>query len=499
MDCVVGIDFGTESVRAHVFGLDGRPLGSTAGPYPTRFPQPAWAEQDPDDWWSAVAVAVRGALDRAGIRPGEVIGLGVDTTSCTVLALGRDLAPLRPALIWMDVRAAREAEDVAACGDPALRINGAGGSPVSAEWMIPKALWLKRNEPETWSRAAVICEFQDYVNLRLTGRVAASFNNISMRWHYQAEHGGLPLSLLDRVNLSDLAAKWPRDIVRPGETVGTLTAEAAAHLGLPEGLPVAQGGADAFIGMIGLGVNAPGQVALVTGSSHLQLGVSDRAFHAPGIWGTYAEAVYPNRYIVEGGQTSTGSIVNWFKSRFAQSLSYEDLNRDAAALPPGAEGLLVLDHFQGNRTPYTDARSRGAITGLTLAHTPAHVFRAIVEGICMGTRLILDTMAAGGFRAERITVAGGATNSPLWLQIHADVAGVPLARTEVPDACALGSAILATVATGAHPGIDEAIAAMVRVRAVVEPDPERHAAYQPVYERYRELYAALKPVREDRA
>jgi sugar (pentulose or hexulose) kinase len=123
----------------------------------------------------------------------------------------------------------------------------------------------------------------------------------------------------------------------------------------------------------------------------------------------------------------------------------------------------------------------------------------VIEGICLGTRLILDTMAAGGFKADRITVAGGATNSPLWLQIHADTAGVPLTQTEVPDAPALGSAILAAVAVGAHPGIDEAIAAMVRTRAVIEPDPGRHAAYEPIYARYRELYPALKPIREGHA
>jgi ribulokinase len=496
MDRVLGIDFGTEGVRAHVFGLDGKPLGSGIGTYPTRFPSPAWAEQDPNDWWVAAAGAVRAALDRAGASPGDIVGMAVDTTSCTVVALGRDDVPLRPALIWMDVRSDREAGDVAASDDPALRVNGAGRSPVSAEWMIPKALWIKRNEPQIWDRAAVVCEFQDYVNLLLTGRLVGSLNNMSIRWHYQAEHGGLPSSLLDRLGLSDLAARWPGDVLRPGEPIGGLTAEAASHLGLRQGLPVAQGGADAFIGMVGLGVAAPGQLALVTGSSHLQLGVADHAFHRPGVWGTYADAVYRGRYVVEGGQTSTGSIVNWFRSRFAPSIGYEELNRDAAALPPGAEGLLVLDHFQGNRTPYTDARSRGAVTGLTLKHTPAHVFRAIVEGVCLGTRLILDTMADAGFRADSITVAGGATNSPLWLQVHADTAGVPLVVTEVPDAPALGSAILASVGVGAHASVEDAIRAMVRTRAVIEPDAGRHAAYAPIYDRYKELYAALKPVRE---
>ena len=154
---------------------------------------------------------------------------------------------------------------------------------------------------------------------------------------------------------------------------------------------VVQGGSDAFIGVIGLGVTEPGEMALITGSSHLHIGIADRVVHKPGVWGTYMDGVYPGKPIIEGGQTSTGSVIAWFKRHFAEHTSWETLNEGAAAVPPGAEGLLVLDHFQGNRTPYTDALSRGAITGLTLKHTPAHVFRAIIEGICLGTRLITDS------------------------------------------------------------------------------------------------------------
>jgi ribulose kinase len=143
------------------------------------------------------------------------------------------------------------------------------------------------------------------------------------------------------------------------------------HLGLREGMLVVQGGSDAFIGVIGLGVTKPGEMALITGSSHLHIGIADRVVHKPGVWGTYMDGVYPGKPIIEGGQTSTGSVIAWFKRHFAEHTSWETLNAGAAAVPPGAEGLLVLDHFQGNRTPYTDALSRGAITGLTLKHTPA--------------------------------------------------------------------------------------------------------------------------------
>ncbi|WP_181701019.1 FGGY-family carbohydrate kinase [Chthonobacter albigriseus] len=495
MAYVIGIDGGTESLRAHVFDLEGRPRGSHATPYQTAFPEPGRAEQNPDDWWAAVGSATQGALKASGVDAGDVIAIAIDTTSCTVVALDGEGRPLRPSMIWMDVRAAREAADVAASGDPALRINGGGAGPVSAEWMIPKALWLKRHQPEVFERAARICEYQDYLNWRCTGRWVASLDNVSIRWHYQSAHGGWPISLLARMGLEALQEKWPREVLAPGEIVGGLTREAAAHMGLRPDTPVVQGGADAFIGMIGLGVTEPGELALITGSSHLQLGVAEREVHKAGVWGTYQGAVYPGKPILEGGQTSTGSVIAWFKRNFAPHLSYDELNAAAGAIPFGAEGLIVSDHFQGNRTPHTDPLARGAITGLTLSHTPAHVYRAIVEGVCFGTRLIVDTFGSA-LPASRVVAAGGATNSPFWLQTHADTLGVSIQLTEVSDACALGSAVLAAAGVKRFASIEEGARAMVRVRTTIDPDPRAVEAYAPIYARYRSAYDALKPLRE---
>lgn len=494
MAYVLGIDGGTESLRAHVFDLSGRSRGVGKGAYDTRFPQPGQAEQNPDDWWHAAGVAVREAVAAAGIRPDQISALACDTTSCTVVALDAAGRPLRPCLMWMDVRAHREAAEIAACNDPALRLNGGGQGPVSPEWMLPKALWLKRNQPAVWARAAMIGEYQDFMTLRLTGRWAASLNNVTMRWHYQTLHGGWPTTMLARLELADLIDRWPAEIVAPGAVIGPLTGAAARHLGLKPGTPVVQGGADAFIGMIGLGVTRPGDLALITGSSHLQLGIASRTVHAPGTWGTYMDCVYPGRPVIEGGQTSTGSVIAWFKRNFAEHIGYDTLNAAAQALPPGAEGLLAVDHFQGNRTPHTDPLARGAITGLSLKHTPAHVYRALIEAICLGTRATVEAFGAA-FEARRIVVAGGATRSPFWLQVHADTLGLPLELTEETEACALGSAILAAHGAGHFASIDDGCAAMVRLARRIEPDPVAHAAYAGVHARYCAAYHALKPLR----
>jgi ribulose kinase len=264
---VLGIDGGTEGLRCGVFRCsDGAEVAYASSPYPTTFPHPGQAEQQPADWWAALVAAVRAALAKAesdhGVTAADVGALCVDTTCCSVVALSADgtragVTPLRPCLLWMDMRSAQQAARIAATGDPALCVNGAGTSPVSAEWFLCKALWLKEHEPATWAAATHVCEYQDYINLRLTGRYVGSTNNAAIRWHFQ---GGTapPVSLLAALDLTDLLGKWPSVMVAPGSPIGAgLTPDAASALGLPPGLLVAQGGADAFIGMLGLGGALP--------------------------------------------------------------------------------------------------------------------------------------------------------------------------------------------------------------------------------------------------
>lgn len=486
-------DGGTESLRARVYDLDGNCLGTAAVPYKTNF-RPGRVEQDPEDWWRNFVTAARAAMAGAGIDPAQVEAICYATTCCTVVALDREGRALRPAIMWMDVRAHDEAQAVLETGDPALALNGDGQGPVSAEWMIPKSLWLKRNEPQIFARAHRICEYQDFITHRLTGEWAASLDNAGLRWHYRSRQGGWASSLLAALDLSELEGKWPDRVVAPGEVIGTLTATAAAELGLPPSVKVVQGGADALIGMIGLGVSQPGQLAMITGSSHLQFGVTEGPVHAPGVWGSYADIVYPDRWIVEGGQTSTGSIINWLSRLTGGPLDFDALNRKAAALPPGSEGLLVQDHFQGNRTPHTDPLSRGALVGLTLGHELHHIFRAVMEGIGFGTRAILDAFRAAGYAGQEMTVGGGATASDLWLQIHADTAGIPVRVPASPDAPSTGSAVLAGVGAGHFATIDDGIAQMVHPGRLIEPIPANMAQYDAIYARYVALYPALKEV-----
>jgi ribulokinase len=449
--------------------------------------------------------AVHEAMSESGVSPEEISGISHDCTSCTVVALDESDQVLRPAILWMDVRAADQARRIGETGDPALKYNGFG--PVSAEWMPSKALWLKENEPDTYSDARRICEYTDWMTHRLTGEWTASINNTSIRWYYDRDEGGWPESLYEAVGLDDLLEKFPQDVLDLGTVVGGLRKEAAEELGLRPDIPVAQGGVDAYVAMVGLDALDPGKMALITGSSHVMLGQATEPIHGPGFWGAFTDAVIPGQYVVEGGQVSTGSVVAWFKNRFAGNEAeeaerrgvdtYDVLNELARDVPPGSEGLVVIDYWQGNRTPHTDPEARGMMWGLSLSHDTGHVFRAILEGICYGTEHIFRTLRENEFEPREIVAAGGPTKSDLWMQMHADVSGLPISFTKVGDAPALGSAILASVGAEIYPDIKEAASNMVHTESSIEPDQERHEEYKFYVDKYVETYPRMQELMHD--
>ena len=496
---IIGIDGGTESIRVGLFDLEGKLILARNQSYKTYFPQSGWAEQDPAEWWQALCTATNKLMNDSAVSPSNIKGIGVDATSCTVVFLDRHKRPLRKALLWMDVRSDQEARFIAECGHSALKYNGHGN--VSAEWMPCKALWVKRHQPDIYREADAVCEYLDYINYHLTGEYVGSINNASIRWYYDDDMGGFPQSFYETIGLEDLVAKFPSTVLDMGVPVGQLTKSAAADLGLQEGTVVAQGGADALVGMIGLNVVNPGQLAFITGSSHLALGLTKQAFHKKGIFGTYPNAVIRGLHTVEGGQISTGSIIQWFKSHFLQGLQEEAATRDmsiyelmgqkAAEIQIGSEGLIVLDSFQGNRTPLVDSNLRGAIWGLSLRHRPEHIFRAIMEGVAYGTEYIFRTFREAGYAVSEIFACGGATRSRLWMQIHSDVSGIPIQIPEVQDAPLLGSAILAAVASGFYPTIQDGAQKMVRIQDEILPDPKNHETYKFFVDQYIETYDRL--------
>ncbi len=508
----LGIDFGTESARALLIDAqNGAIIATAVEPYPhgvidTVLPSgtplpPDWALQNPLDWLHAAETTVKKVLAETGINPQAVRGIGIDFTSCTVLPVKESGAPLCLMPAWREApnawpklwkhhaaqpQADRITELARERGEPWLARYG---GIISSEWLLPKALQIIEEDPQIYAAADLIIEGGDWVAWQLTGNFirnacAAGFKGL---WH---KADGYPseayLSELHPAFGDFYLTRGRGRVAPPGETVGTLTPEWAARLGLGEHTRVAVGIIDAHAGVLGAGIAQSGVLYMAMGTSTCHMLLAEEERFCEGISGVVEDGILPGWFGYEAGQAGVGDIFNWF-TRFS-GLDHETLTRKAAQLPPGSDGLLALDWWNGCRTPLVDADLSGLILGFSLRTPPEAVYRALIEATAYGTRLILDTFAAGGIPVEKIVASGGLTKNPLLLQIYADVTGLPFEIAATEQASALGAAILGAVAGGAYEDLGAAVAAIAPApRAVIQPDPEAHRRYAQFYELYRQL------------
>ena len=499
---LLGIDYGTESCRAAIFDLAGRPIAFAATPYTTTHPRPGQAEQSPEDWWDALKASVYRVLNETGIPGRHIAGISYDATTMTVVAMDAHGRELRPAIMWMDVRATEQAARAETIDHWARLYNGGGTMGATAEWYPFKAAWLKENEPEVYKAAHRLVDAPEWLNYKLTGEWTLNINSAALRMYYNRDKGGWPVEFYEHIGCGDVFDKIPERVLDLGEPVGGLTTAAAKDLGLLPGTPVAQGCPDAWAGQIGLGVVEPGKTAVITGSSHVITGQSPNPLHGKGFFGGYTDGVIPGQYTCEGGLVSSGSVLKWFKDNFAGDVTaaaerlgynpYKILDERSANVPVGSNGLIINEYFQGNRTPYTDSKARGIVWGLTLGTTPEEFYRAIQESVCYGTAHVLKAFKDAGFASTELVACGGATKSRDWMQMHADVTGVPVTLTEVGDAVVLGSCMLAAVGSGQYHSIQDAARNMVRETDRIEPRPEVHEEYQFYLDKYMETYPRLR-------
>ncbi len=486
MTVFLGIDLGTTCVRVGVVSDTGHMLAVDETTLATRHPGPGRAEQDARSWWPAVCGAARRAVARSGVHVEEIGGIGLSATSSTVVLLDATGQPLAPAVLWMDVRAAEEAAETA-IDHPVLRYSGGSDA---AEWLVPKAMWYRRHEPATYDRAERIAEGLDYLTFLLTGEWVGSLLTATCKWNYDPLGGGFAEDLFAAFGVPDLAEKLPARIAPMGSVAAGLCRPAADDLGILPGIPVAVGGIDAHMAVPGTGAFGGGSLCMIGGTSVVLLFVTDRASYGPGIWGPYPEVYGPGTWLLEGGQVSAGSILSWYRDHVGQT-THAALVEAALATPPGRTGLLALDYFQGNRTPYRDERLRGGILGLDLHHTPGHVYRALAESIAYGTKNAADAIERLGGGISEVVVAGGIRRNAVWLQATADVLQRPIALPAETEASVFGAAVTAAVASGTHATLVDATRAMVRCERIVEPDPALRDVYEEGFQRYTAVTASL--------
>ena len=494
MPYLIGIDVGTQGLRVCVFDANGQKQVEAIEAFKTQFPAPQQVEQNPEDWWTAACRGLATVVQALGERAKEIKGLSYACTSCTAVVLDHEARPLRPALMWMDERALLEAEHITQTQGASLKYSG---GVVSPQWMLPKTAWLIKHEPDCFENAFRIVEQTDYFTYKLTGQWTLSYQNLVAKWNYANPVGGWPEGFLKAAGVEAAQAKWPDRILPVATPIGTLRPELADELGLPGDLIVAQGGIDSHAGMIGLSVIEPGEIGVVMGTSTVLMGQSDRPIFAD-VWGPYPDANLPGTYTIGGGQTTTGSVIQWLVNSFTEAHDGRltdlliQLEDEAASIPPGSNGLVALEYFQGNRTPIKDPKARGALWGMTLWHTFPAVLRAFYEGIAFGTRHILENLEQHGFDVKRIAVGGGNARSDLLVHIMADACGLTLHRVTEPHNTALGAAIWAGLGAGVWDSYPDAVNQMVHMQAPIEPDPAIKDTYDFYFDKYVRTYLQLK-------
>jgi xylulokinase len=475
-----------------VWDSTGHAVAEGRASFELRSTHPGWGEQNAEDWWEATRTAIRRAAQNTDAR--RIAAVSVTHQRETFACVTEDGAPLRPAMLWLDVRATAEVAEYGTA-----QVHATTGKPPNPTPSWYKLLWLRRHEPETLVRADRVVDVAAYLVHKLTGYWRTS-------WASADPMGVLDMRTFDYdddlLGAAGLRREQLPELAPPGAVLGEIPAALAADLGLPHSVPVVAGVGDGQSAGLGTGTVEPGSAYLNLGTGLISGTYSET--YSTGVEYRVMAGGVPRTYVFEtfiGGGTFN---ISWFVEKFSGvnpqalglDLSAEQILETAAAqLPPGAEGLLALPYWTGALTPYWDSNARGTLVGLTGSHGKAHVYRAILEGLAFEQRLLTDGAEAVLDKPlERIVVLGGGSRSAVWCQIIADVLRRPLLIAREAEATCLGSGMLAAAAVGLYPSIREAASAMSDTGAVYLPHEGRAATYDGLYRVYRQLYPRLKDV-----
>lgn len=491
---LLGVDIGTSSTKGVLCDPHGTVLAAAIIEHETSFPQPGRAEHDADGLWWNDFVTVSRQLISGRYRGADVGGIAVSAIGPCMLPVDPAGKPLRPAVLYgIDTRATAEIELLNDQIGPEAILRLCGMT-LNSQTIGPKILWLRRHEPELFERTAMIHSSSDYVVFKLTGEhvidrhtasyFAPLFNMGALEWDPRFAGDIIEFEKLPRLgDASDIA--------------GGVTARASAETGLAVGTPVTFGTIDAAAEAVSVGVQNPGDTMIMYGSTMFFLGTVDHPQPDPRMW-TTAHPL-PNRRAVTCGMATSGLLTSWFcdlttpaTHGIDRGTTYEKLIAEATATPAGAEGLICLPYFAGERTPIQDPNARGVFAGLTLRHTREHLFRAILEGISFGARHNLEVMTEMHATPRRMIAVGGGTRNPLWVQVLSNIAGVSQLIPEQSIGASFGDAFLAGLGSGLIPSLDVLSNEWVRVVDQIDPDPTFGSRYDELYEIYLDLYKQTK-------
>ena len=492
MEILLAIDVGTTSVKAGLFSPDGRCLGLGRQEYQLETPAADRAQLDPEVYWQACLKTVRTAIGQAGLKPEQVKAVAVSSQGETTITVDAQGKVIYPALVWLDNRATDQAAFLA--DRFGREVYSRTGIPeIVATWPACKILWIRQNEPDVFKRAYKFLLVQDYLIYRLTGRIVTDGSISCTTLNYDLVKNSWWTEIQDAIGIQ--TAQLP-EIVQPGTTVGTLTAEAARLLGLTTRTCVVTGGMDQSVGAIGAGNFKPGMVSETTGAAlAIQATISNPMIDQSKVVPVYYHSA-PGQYLFVPVCPTAGMALKWLRDSFFQDEvqsaeaekvdAYDRLTSLAGSIPAGSDGLVMLPHLMGAFSPEPNLQARGSFTGFTLSHTRAHFVRALLEGVAFMLRRNLESIERTGIQVHEIRATGGGARSHLWNQIKADVCNRPVVTLANEETGLLGDAILAGVASGIFQSIEEGCNAMVRVKESLPPGADAEAYAEP-YHRYCEL------------
>ncbi len=488
MRTILGIDLGTSSVKAMLFDAEQGVIAVRAEEYGVDIAHPGWAQQSPALWWESLVRVLRWLESHYREAYRSVCAVGYSGQMHGMVLTDAKGQPVRPAVIWLDQRADRQLEEIGAV----LSEEDMGNvfcNRVSSGFAFPSLLWVREQEPEIFARAAHFLSPKDYIRYKMTGEIGAEVVDASSTTLFATGERDWAWEVIDRFHLPP--QMFPK-VHESADIAGTVTAQCEAQTGLPAGIPVIYGSGDQPAQSIGNGVIGPGRIISNIGTGGQISAFSSRpAYDKKLRTNTFCHAIR-NAWTIFGATLCSGMSLSWAKNKVFRVGSYEEINAAVAAVSPGADGLIYLPYLSGERTPHMNPDARGVFFGMTLGQEQGHFLRAVMEGVTYSLRDCLGILQELGIDAPEIIASGGATASPQWMQMQADILGKPVRVSRVKEQACLGSCLLAAVGTGVLPSLEEACGRFaVMDERVYLPDAANADVYREGYDTYRRLYERL--------
>lgn len=491
---LIGIDLGTSTVKVIAVNDSGEVVATASRDYPMINLRAGWAEQDPAKWWEATSAAMQELTDQLPDKGKEVVGIGLCGQMHGLTPLDENGDVIRPAILWNDQRAAAE------CDWITEQVGGLDELlKLTQNRMLPgftggKIIWLRTHEPENYQRMARLLNPKDYLRHLMTGEYTTEVSDASGTGLFDVRNRRWSSELLDAI---DIPLDLLPDVVESTEQTGSLHDDLAAEWNLPQGTPVFGGGGDAVIQTTAMGLIEEGDAGFTIGTAGIVAGGLSSCPDSPTGQVQVGCGNEPGRWHIMGVTLSAGGALQWLRDSFAVldtgvTVDFGTLVDLAREVPPGAEGVLFVPYLLGERSPHVAPEATASVLGLSQMHTLRHISRAVIEGVLMNMREILEICIAAGLKTDRIVASGGATREPLWLQMLADVLGREVVTvTGAGEGGAYGAALAAGVGAGVWPDLDHALT-QVKVVQTFTPDPETAQRYEQVFNAHHQLHESLE-------